>query len=121
MHTGYNVRLCVKVRATTRCDKAPVHVVSVPGYFVMQTVQSKAEPNLFEITLYFEGNSWQFSTSARASFEQDALEQAEKEFSVHSFQHRLGNMRVRATSAHIAGASDGRSFAKRDGKWQRVH
>ena len=87
----------------------------------MQTVQSKAEPNLFEITLYFEGNSWQFSTSARASLEQDALEQAEKEFSVHSFQHRLGNMRVRATSAHVIHASDGRSYAKRDGKWQRVH
>ena len=87
----------------------------------MQTVQSKAEPNLFEITLYFEGNSWQFSTSARASLEQDALEQAEKEFSVHSFQHRLGAVKVRATSAHIAGACDSRSFAKRDGKWQRVH
>jgi hypothetical protein len=87
----------------------------------MHTVQPKEATNLFEITLYFEGNSWSFSTAARAFIEQEALEQAEKEFGVHSFQHRLGNMRVRATSAHVIHASDNRSFAKRDGKWQRVH
>jgi hypothetical protein len=87
----------------------------------MHTVQRKAEPDLFEITLYFEGDSWQFSTCARACMEQEALEQAEKEFSVHSFQHRLGNIRVRATTAHVSHASDGRSFAKRDGKWLPAH
>jgi hypothetical protein len=85
----------------------------------MQAIHRRAEPNLFEITLYFEGNSWLFSTAARAFMEQDALEQAERAFSVHSFQHQLGHMRVKA--AQIAGASDNSSFAKRDGKWQRVH
>jgi hypothetical protein len=87
----------------------------------MQAIQSSREPSLFEVTLYFENDSWLFSTLARAAVEQEALEQAEREFSVHSFQHQLGSVRVRATSAHVTHASDGRSFAKRNGKWQPVH
>jgi hypothetical protein len=87
----------------------------------MQAIQSNREANLFEVTLYFENNSWLFSTLARAGQEQEALEQAEREFSVHSFQHQLGNARFRATSAHVIHASDGRSFDKRDGKWQPAH
>ena len=87
----------------------------------MQTIEQRADPSLFEVVLYFEGNSWLFSTFARASIEQEALEQAEREFTVHSFHHQLGDTKAKATSAHVIHASDGHSFAKRDGKWQLMH
>jgi hypothetical protein len=87
----------------------------------MPTIQQGTDPNLFEVILYFEGDSWSFSTFARASIMQEALEHAEREFSVHSFHHQLGDMRVKATSAYVIHASDDHSFAKRDGKWQLMH
>jgi hypothetical protein len=87
----------------------------------MQPIEQRADPNLFEVILYFDDNSWLFSTLARASLVQEALEQAEKEFSVHSFHHQLSGMRGKATSAYVIHASDDHSFAKRDGKWQLMH
>jgi len=87
----------------------------------MQTFEQRAEPNLFEVILYFEGNSWLFSTFAHASLMQEALEQAEREFSAHSFHHQLGDARAKATSAYVIHATDDHSFAKRDGKWQLLH
>ena len=67
----------------------------------MQTAGQSADPSLFEVILYFEGNSWLFSTFAQASIMQDAIEQAEKEFSVHSFHHQLGDTKAKATSAYV--------------------
>jgi hypothetical protein len=87
----------------------------------MQWIKQKAQPNLFEVILYFEGSSWLFSTSAQASRLQEALERAEQEFSIHSMHHRLGSRRMKATSAHVFDASDNHSFTKRNGKWQPAH
>ena len=52
---------------------------------------------------------------------QEAVEQAEREFSVHSFHHRLANMKAKATAAYVIHASDDHAFAKRDGKWQLLN
>ena len=84
----------------------------------MQTVDQSVSPDLYEVILYFENNSWQFSTVAHASLMQEAVEQAEREFSVHSFHHRLANMKAKATAAYVIHESDDHAFAKRDGKWQ---
>ena len=87
----------------------------------MQTIEQNANPSLYEVILYFENNSWQFSTVAHASLVQDALEQAEREFTVHSFHHQLGSVKAKATAAYVIHASDDHAFAKRDGKWQLLH
>ncbi len=87
----------------------------------MQAVEKDAESNLFEVILYFENNSWSFSTVAHASFMQEAIEQAEREFSVHTFHHRLNSMKAKATAACVLQADGDHSFAKRDGKWQLLH
>lgn len=87
----------------------------------MQTIEQNTQPNLFEVILNFEGNSWSFFTCTQASRLQEALDQAEKEFSVHSLQHRLGDLRITATSAHVIGADDNHSFKKQNGKWQLTH
>ncbi len=84
----------------------------------MQTAGPETEPDLLEVTLYFEGNSWLFSTFAHASLMHEALERAEKEFSIHSLYHQLGYRPFRATSAHVKRACDDHAFAKRNGKWQ---
>ncbi len=84
----------------------------------MQTIEQETEADLFEVVLYFEGNSWLFSTFAHASFMQEALERAEKEFSVHSLYHQLGGKKFKATAAYVMRARDDRSFTKRDGKWR---
>ncbi len=84
----------------------------------MQTIEQETESDLFEVILYFEGNSWLFSTFAQAALMQEALERAEKEFSVHSMHHQLGNRTFKATSAYVVRACDDHSFAKRNGKWQ---
>ena len=82
----------------------------------MQPSKQERELDLFEVILQFEDNSWQFSTFAQASRMQEALERAEREFSVHSLHHQLGDIKGKATAAVIR-ASDDQSFAKRDGKW----
>ncbi len=87
----------------------------------MQTIEQKTQPNLFEVVLYFKGNSWFFSTCAQASLLQEALERAEAEFSIHSMHHQLGNTKIEATSAYVIHACDNHSFTKRDGKWQLAH
>ncbi len=87
----------------------------------MQTVAKRAESSLFEVILYFENNSWSFSTVAHASFMQEAIEQAEREFSVHTFHHRLGSTKAKATSACVMQPGGDHAFAKRDGKWQLLH
>jgi hypothetical protein len=84
----------------------------------MQTVKQSAKWKLFEVVLYFEDNLGLFSTVAHASMMQEAIEQAEREFSAHTFHHRLGRTKAKATSACVIDASDDHSFAKRDGKWQ---
>jgi hypothetical protein len=87
------------------------------GELVMQTAQL----NLFEVILYFEDNSWLFSTCAQATRLQEALERAENEFSIHSTHHQLGNRKMKATSAHVIDSNNNHSFTKRDGKWQPAH
>jgi hypothetical protein len=87
----------------------------------MQAIEQKAQLNLFEVILYFEGNSWLFSTCAETTRLQEALERAEREFSVHSMHHQLGNRKMKATSAYVFDADDNHSFTKRDGKWQLAH
>jgi hypothetical protein len=85
------------------------------GELIMQTIEQKSQPDLFEVVLCIEGDSWLFSTCAEATRLQEALERAEKEFSVHSMHHQLGNRRMEATSAYVRDAEDHHSFAKRDG------
>ncbi len=87
----------------------------------MQTIEQKTQPNLFEVILHLEGNSWSFSTCAQASRLQEALEQAEKEFSVHLMHHHLSDRKIEATSAYVIDAGDNHSFTKRNGKWQPIH
>jgi len=84
----------------------------------MQTIEPEAEPGQFEVILYFEDNSWLFSTFAHGSLMQEALERAEKQFSVHSVHHDLGNRKLKATSAYLIHERFDRRFTKRDGKWQ---
>jgi len=84
----------------------------------MQTIEQETEADLFEVVLYFEGNSWLFSTFAHASFMQEALERAEKEFSVHSSHHQLGGKKFKATAAYVIRARDDHSFAKGNGTFQ---
>lgn len=84
---------------------------------MMQAPEQETEPDLFEVVLYFEGNSWAFSTCAYAALMQEALERAEKEFSVHSLHHQLGHAKLKATSAYVIGDYD-HYFTKLDGKWQ---
>lgn len=84
----------------------------------MQTVERQTEPGQFEVILYFEGNSWLFSTFARGSLMQEVLDLAEKEFSVHSLHHELGNTRFKVTSAYLIHDRYDRYFTKRNGKWQ---
>ncbi len=87
----------------------------------MQTAEKAAESSLFEVILYFENNSWSFSTVAHASFMQEAVEEAEREFSVHTFHHRLGGMKAKATAACVMLPGGDHSFAKLDGKWKLLH
>jgi hypothetical protein len=87
----------------------------------MQSSAQNAQQQVFEVVLYAEGRSWLFSTSARASKVQDALERAETEFSVHSAYHRLSHRKIEATSAHVFDESDNHAFTKQNGKWQLVH
>ena len=87
----------------------------------MQSAKQKSEPDLFDVILYIEGKSWLFSTSAQASRLQEAVEWAEKEFSVHSMHHRLGHKKMAATSACVFSANDYHSFMKRDGRWELAH
>jgi hypothetical protein len=89
------------------------------GEFVMQPV--KQEADLCEVILYSEGNSWLFSTFANASSPREALEEAEREVSLHSLHHRLGNGKFKASSAHVLHGFDDHSFAKRDGRWELRH
>ena len=84
----------------------------------MRANEQQGELELFQVVLQFEGNSWQFSTFAQGCRMQEALERAEKEFSVHSLHHQLGDVKAKATSAHVIRACDDRSFAKLNGKWQ---
>ena len=93
----------------------------IAGYVAMQTIGQNAQQNLFEVILYLESHSWLFSTCAQASRLQEALEQAEKEFSIHSTQHRLSDRKMEATSAQVIDAGDNHAFTKRDGKWQLAH
>jgi hypothetical protein len=83
----------------------------------METTEKNTQQSLFEVVLYAEGKSWLFSTCARASKAQEALERAETEFSVHSAHHRLSHKRIEATSAYVFHAMDDHSFTKRGGKW----
>jgi hypothetical protein len=85
----------------------------------MHTV--KQETGLCEVILYSEGNSWLFSTFAHAASVQEALEQAEREVSLHSLHHRLGPRKIKATSAHVLHGFDDHSFAKRNGRWELRH
>ncbi len=87
----------------------------------MQSIGQETGSDLFEVILYFEGNSWSFSTFAEASLMQEALERAEKEFFIHSLQHQLGTRTFKVASAYVIRASDGRSLAKHNGKWQLAH
>jgi hypothetical protein len=84
----------------------------------MRAAGQNEQQSLFEVVLYFEGNTWLFSTSTQASQLHEALECAEKEFSVHSMHHRLRNTKIAATAAEVIGAADNQSFTKRNGKWQ---
>jgi hypothetical protein len=87
----------------------------------MHTSVQNAQQQVFEVILYSEGRSWLFSTYAQASKEQEALERAETEFTVHSAHHRLSHRRMEATSAHVLNETDNRTFAKRNGRWHLVH
>jgi len=88
----------------------------------MQTLERETEPGDFEVILYFEGNSWLFSTFARGSLMQEVLDQAEKEFSVHSvMHHELGNNKFKVTSAYLIHDRYDHYFAKRNGRWQLAH
>jgi hypothetical protein len=82
--------------------------------------QNEQQP-LFEVFLHFEGDAWLFSTYAQASQLLEALEFAERVFSVHSMHHRLRSTKAAATSAEVIGAADSQSFKKRNGRWHRVH
>ena len=82
----------------------------------MQAIEQVSGANQFEVVLYFEGNTWLFSTGAHAARMHEALEHAEREFSIHSRHHRLDS--VRATSAYVFDAAANRHFTKRDGRWQ---
>lgn len=82
----------------------------------MQEDVRESESNLFEVVLYFENESWAFSTSAYSTHSEAALEVAEKEFSVHARRHKLGN--IRADFACVLDSGDDRYFSKRDGRWR---
>jgi hypothetical protein len=86
----------------------------------MHPTEQQGELDLFEVILQF-GNSWQFSTFAQGCRVQEALERAEREFSVHSLHHQLHNVRAKITSAQVIRACDRHSFAKHDGRWQLAH
>ncbi len=83
--------------------------------------QVKQEADLCEVILYSEGDSWLFSTFAHASSAREALEEAEREAFLHSLHHRLGNGKIKASSAHVLCGFDDQSFAKRDGRWELRH
>jgi hypothetical protein len=81
----------------------------------------KREADLCEVILYSEDKSWLFSTFANASSEREALEQAEREISVHSLKHRLGTRKIKTCSAHVIRGFDDHSFAKQNGRWELKH
>ncbi|MFY9640332.1 MAG: hypothetical protein WA384_14920 [Rhodomicrobium sp.] len=87
----------------------------------MQTIERETESGYFEVILYFEGNSWAFSTFANGSLMQEVLDQAEKEFSVHSMHHELGNIRLKVTAAYLIDDSCSYYLTKHNGKWQLTH
>jgi hypothetical protein len=78
----------------------------------MSNIESELELNKFDVVLIFEHNSWTFLTCAYTSEIELAVEQAEREFSIHSLHHRIRN--VKASSAYV----DGHFLYKRNGKWQ---
>jgi hypothetical protein len=84
----------------------------------MQPVKQETDPHLCEVILYSEGNSWLFSTFAHAASMQEALEQAERDISLHSRYHRLSGGQIKATSALVISAFDDHPFAKRNGRWE---
>jgi hypothetical protein len=76
----------------------------------------EAESSLFEVVLYFENNSWAFSTCAYSTHAEAALELAEKDFYVHALHHKLGA--IKADFACVLDSADDHYFSKRDGRWQ---
>ncbi len=84
----------------------------------MQTIERETEANYCEVILCFESNSWAFSTFSSGSLMQEVLDRAEKQFSVHSIHHELGNIRFKVTSACVTHDRHDYHFTKRDGRWQ---
>lgn len=82
----------------------------------MPEIDGVSEGNLFEVILYFENNSWAFSTCTYSAHSKEALELAEREFSIHALHHKLGN--IKANSAYVLDRLEDHYFCKRDGKWQ---
>ena len=76
----------------------------------------ESELRHFEVILYFENNSWLFSTCAYSFHRRAALEVAERNLSIHALHHKLGI--VRAGSACVLDQFDNYYFAKRNGRWQ---
>jgi hypothetical protein len=82
----------------------------------METQDRHAGPNLFEVILCFENNTWLFSTYARSEGIEGALDKAEDEFLIHTSLHDISM--PKATSAYVL-TDVGKYFvSKHNGKWQ---
>jgi hypothetical protein len=83
----------------------------------MQSIDNRPEDTVFEVILYSENKSWAFSSYEKAHTTQDALEQAEKYFSLY-LVHRDFNGLGKTAYACIICESCARWFAKHSGTWE---
>lgn len=83
----------------------------------MQSVEHGSGEVVFEVILYAENKSWAFSTYEKAHCMNDALEQAEKYFSLH-LVHRNFNGICKTAYAFVICESCARWFAKHSDKWE---
>ena len=62
----------------------------------MQLENQVLECNFFEVILHIKNRAMLFSTCVYSSYSEDALDIAEKEFSIHTARHKLGAIKADA-------------------------
>jgi hypothetical protein len=82
----------------------------------MQRECQVPECGLFEVILYIPNRAMLFSTCVYSSYSEDALENAEKEFSIHTLRHKLGA--IRANAAFVIDRRQDRYYTKQNGRWR---
>lgn len=82
----------------------------------MQQKSQVPECNSFEVILYIKTRAMLFSTCVYSSYSEDALENAEKEFSIHTMRHKLGA--IKAEAAFVIDRRQDRYYTKQNGRWR---